>query len=199
VERRHDAAISAIAIVSIAAWLRGPRRAQNPRATLPNMALKHMLLMEYDHEMATTRKLLDRVPHDKLAWMPHDKSMTLGGLALHIAGLPGWALYILERRELDVSEVPGNREQPASHAAIMSRFAETSATARKALDRSDAELMAPWLLKRGDQEIFSIPKSAALRSFVLSHLIHHRGQLSVYLRLNNVIVPAIYGPSADES
>jgi uncharacterized damage-inducible protein DinB len=162
------------------------------------MALKHALLMEFDHEMETTRKLLARVPDNRLAWTPHDKSMTLGGLAHHIAGLPAWGLYILERATFDLSEVPSNQEQPASTQEIVARFTGAAAATRKALDKTDAELAGPWTLTRGEEQMFSIPKSAALRSFVFSHLIHHRGQLSVYLRVIGISVPAIYGPSADE-
>jgi uncharacterized damage-inducible protein DinB len=162
------------------------------------MALKHVLLMEFDHEMETTRKLLARVPDDRLTWTPTDKSMTLGGLAHHIAGLPAWGLHILERTRFDLSEVPSNQDQPATAHDIVSRFTDAALAARKALDKSDAELAGPWTLTRGDEQMFSMPKSAALRSFVFSHLIHHRGQLSVYLRLIGIPVPAIYGPSADE-
>lgn len=168
------------------------------RATLPRMALKHALLMEFDHEMESTRKLLTRVPDDRLAWTPHDKSMTLGGLALHIAGLPAWGLHILERTTFDLSEVPSNRDQPASARQIVDCFTAAATTTRSALDKTDAEFAGPWTLTRGREKMFSMPKSAALRSFVFSHLIHHRGQLSVYLRLIGIAVPAIYGPSADE-
>lgn len=162
------------------------------------LTLKDGLFAEFDHEMAATRRLLERVPDRLLAWRPHEKSMSLGGLAQHVANLPSWGVFILDRTDLDLDAVPRNLPEPQSHLAVMSRFEETTATTRKLLDKTDAELVAMWSLRRGNQELFSLPRIAAFRSFVLSHMIHHRGQLSVYLRLQNVPVPAIYGPSADE-
>ena len=162
------------------------------------MGLKDSLLAEFDHEVGTTRKLLDRLPEDKLAWKPHQKSMSLGGLATHIANLPSWGGTILNAASFDLAEAPGNLDQLPSRTAILELFDGATRTARASLDKSDAELQARWSLLRGGQEMFSMPRVAAFRSFVLSHLIHHRGQLSVYLRLNDVPVPAIYGPSADE-
>ena len=162
------------------------------------MAIKDALLAEYDHEMGTTRKLLERVPDAKLAWKPHEKSMTLGGLATHLSNLPRWGGTILNEASFDLADAPSNLEAMASRAEILRHFDEASKQTRIWLDKSDAELMARWTLKRSGQEMFSMPRIAAFRSFVLSHSIHHRGQLSVYLRLNDVPVPAIYGPSADE-
>lgn len=162
------------------------------------MGLKDSLLAEFDHEVGTTRKLLDRLPEDKLAWKPHQKSMSLGGLATHIANLPSWGGTILNAASFDLAEAPPNLDPLATRTAILELFDGAAKTARAALDKSDAELQARWSLLRGGQEMFSMPRVAAFRSFVLSHLIHHRGQLSVYLRLNDVPVPAIYGPSADE-
>jgi uncharacterized damage-inducible protein DinB len=162
------------------------------------MALKDSLLAEYDHEMATTKKLLERIPEEKLTWKPHERSRSLGGLGQHVANLPNWGVFILDRTELDLASVPPNLAEPTSRAAILGLFEEARVKTRKALDKTDAELAGMWSLKREGQEIFSLPKIAAFRSFVLSHLVHHRGQLSVYLRLNDVPVPAIYGPSADE-
>lgn len=162
------------------------------------MGIKEGLIAEYDHEMATTRKLIDRVPEDTLAWKPHAKSMSIGGLAQHIANLSNWAGIILERDGFDLADAPANLTEPSSRADIVRLFERSTATARVLLDRSDAEFAALWTLKRGGQEIFTLPRIAAFRSFVLNHLIHHRGQLSVYLRLNDISVPAIYGPTADE-
>jgi uncharacterized damage-inducible protein DinB len=166
------------------------------------MAIKDGLLPEYDHEMATTRRLLDRVPEADLAWRPHDKSMALGELAGHIANIPWWCQIVLERPAFDVS--PGgvdlHQKAPVSVAELLSGFDAKVTAARTALAAaSDAEMQLPWTLKHADQEVFTMPRAAVLRSFVLNHLIHHRGQLSVYLRLKNVAVPPIYGPTADEA
>jgi uncharacterized damage-inducible protein DinB len=138
------------------------------------MAIKDALLADYDHEMGTTRRLLERVPDDKLAWRPHDKSRSMGDLATHVSRIPSWG------------------------GIILASFNETSARTRASMDKIDGEYNALWTLKRSGQQVFSVPRVAAFRSFVLHHIIHHRGQLSVYLRLNDILVPAIYGPSADE-
>ena len=162
------------------------------------MPIKDALLSEYDHEMATTRKLLERIPDEKLTWKPHEKSMSLGGLATHLAKLPLWTLTILNELSFDLADSPPNATEETSGAAILSAFDRSTARARPCLDKSDAELMAPWTLQRDGQQMFTLPRVAAFRTFVLSHVIHHRGQLSVYLRLNDLPVPSIYGPSADE-
>lgn len=162
------------------------------------MAIKDGLLAEYDHEMGTTRKLLDRLPDDRLSWKPHEKSMTLGGLATHLANLPIWGDQILNQTTFDIADAPPNLTAKTSRADVLAHFDERVKATRAWLDKTDAELAAPWTLKRGGQQVFTMPRIAAFRSFVLSHSIHHRGQLSVYLRLNDVPVPAIYGPSADE-
>ncbi|HKT81200.1 MAG TPA: DinB family protein [Vicinamibacterales bacterium] len=162
------------------------------------MAIKDGLLAEFDHEMAATRKLLDRIPDEKLAWKPHDKSYSMGGLATHLASLPNWTATILEQLSFDMADAPPRPADRTSRSEILGLFDSTVAAARKIMDKSDAEYTAPWSLKRGNQELFTIPRVAAFRSWVLSHSIHHRGQLSVYLRLNDLPVPAIYGPSADE-
>jgi uncharacterized damage-inducible protein DinB len=163
------------------------------------MAIKDGLLAEFDHEMGTTRKLLDRLPDEKLTWKPHEKSMSLGGLATHLSNLPVWGDAILNNAFFDLAGAPPNLEAKTSRAAILSHFDAVVRGTRAFLDKSDAELAAPWSLKRGGHEMFSMPRSAAFRTFVLYHSVHHRGQLSVYLRLNGVPIPAIYGPSADES
>jgi uncharacterized damage-inducible protein DinB len=162
------------------------------------MAIKDGILAEYDHEIGTTRKLLERVPDDKLAWRPHPKSMTLAGLATHLSNLPNWGGTILNDLSFDLADAPANLEEKSSRADILTAFDVSAARTRAALDRSDPELLAPWSLKRDGQEVFTLPRVAAFRTFVLYHIVHHRGQLSVYLRLNDVPIPAIYGPTADE-
>jgi uncharacterized damage-inducible protein DinB len=162
------------------------------------MPIKDGLLADFDHEMGTTRKLLERLPEDKLAWKPHAKSMTLGGLATHLGNIPQWAGTILNEASYDLATAPPNLPERTSRGEILAAFDQARARTRGWMDKTDAEYVSPWTLTRGGQEVFTVPRVAAFRSFVLHHIIHHRGQLSVYLRLNDVAVPAIYGPSADE-
>jgi uncharacterized damage-inducible protein DinB len=162
------------------------------------MAIKDALLADYDHEMGTTRRLLERLPDDKLSWKPHEKSMSLGGLASHLSYIPRWGGTILNDPFFDLAAAPPNQPEPTSRDGILTAFDETRQATRAWMDKSDAEYNAMWTLKRAGQQMFSLPRVSAFRSFVLHHLIHHRGQLSVYLRLIGVAVPAIYGPSADE-
>jgi uncharacterized damage-inducible protein DinB len=165
------------------------------------MAITDALLPEFDHEMATTRRLLDRVPEAQFSWKPHDKSMTLGQLAGHLANIPYWCSATLNAPVLDLDTIADNArpKAPASRDALLSDFDRRVAAARARLvQTTDPELLAPWTLKKGDQELFTMPRIGAIRSFVMNHSIHHRGQLSVYLRLNDVPIPPIYGPTADE-
>jgi uncharacterized damage-inducible protein DinB len=162
------------------------------------MAIKDGLLADFDHEMGTTRKLLERLPDDKLVWKPHVKSMSLGGLATHLGNIPHWGGTILNEASFDLAAAPPHLQERTSRADILTAFDQVCAETRAWMDKTDAEYVAPWTLKRGGQEVFTVPRVAAFRSFVLHHIIHHRGQLSVYLRLNDVPVPAMYGPSADE-
>jgi uncharacterized damage-inducible protein DinB len=163
------------------------------------MALVDTLLPEFDHEMAITRTVLARVPEEKFDWKPHPRSFSLGVLATHLATLPTWGTETLTRAEIDIG---ASQQPPAalpSRQEVLATFDTNVAEARAALaDKTDAELMAMWSLKRNGRTIFSMPKTTVLRSFVLNHLVHHRGQLTVYLRLLDVPVPSIYGPSADE-
>ena len=167
------------------------------------MAIKDSLLPEFDHEMATTRRVLQRVPEAHFAWKPHDKSMSLGQLAGRIANLPSWCTRMLESTtfDLDAEPVPATRSiEPESVVTLLRDFDAKVAAARgMLLTRTDAELLAPWTLANGEQELFTMPRISAIRSFVLNHLIHHRGQLTVYLRLKEVPLPPIYGPTADET
>ena len=157
------------------------------------------LLPEFDHEMAVTRKLLERVPEDRFDWKPHPKSYSLGQLAQHVATIPMWGGVTLNQSEIDI----GGSERPPqvdTRSAVLAIFDGHVATTRAALaGKSDAELMAPWALKNSGHVVFSMPKAAVWRSFVMSHLIHHRAQLGVYLRMQDVPLPSTYGPSADEN
>lgn len=162
------------------------------------MPLNQSLLPEFDHEMANTRKSLERVPDGKLGWKPHNKSMSLGGLGTHLATINHWAEAIIGQESFDVKNAPPNPELK-SRAQMVEAFDKNVATARKAIaGASDEQLMKPWSLRSGGKTVFTLPRIAVLRSFIMNHTIHHRAQLGVYLRLNDVPVPSIYGPSADE-
>lgn len=163
------------------------------------MNLIDAFIGEYQHEMGVTRRVLDRVPDDKLAWKPHDKSMTMGRLASHTAEISGWVPGTITLDAFDL----GSQYKPfdaKSKAEILATFDKLVADAVQVLKSgvSNETLMKKWALMSGSHTVFELPKAAVLRSFVMSHIIHHRGQLSVYLRLTGAAVPSIYGPSADE-
>ena len=164
------------------------------------MSITDALLPEFDQEMATTRRVLDRVSDASLGFKPHDKSWSMGQLASHIANMIGWADVTMNATEFDVMSVtPEQANQTAtSKAELLSWFDANVIKARAALDKSDADYAVIWSLKAGGKTQLAMPRAACVRSFVMNHVIHHRGQLSVYLRLNNIPVPSIYGPSADE-
>lgn len=154
------------------------------------------LLPEFDQEMATTRRLLERVPGEKGPWKPHPKSFSLGHLAQLVSWMPGWIANTLREPALDLLAVPGYSLE--STETLLKAFDQNVRDARAALEASkDADFEVPWSLKRGDMVLFSAPRATVVRTHI-NHLIHHRGQLSVYLRLIDVPVPSIYGPSADE-
>lgn len=167
------------------------------------MGLSESLLPEFDNEMANTRKTLERVPADKSDWKPHPKSTAMGGLATHLSNIPTWVIYTIDQDSLDLA--PGGKplppaEQAKSQAELLATFDANTAKARAAIaGASDADLFKPWSLMMNGNTLLTMPKIAVLRSFVMNHLIHHRAQLGVYLRLNDIPVPSIYGPSADES
>ncbi|HEV7473876.1 MAG TPA: DinB family protein [Pyrinomonadaceae bacterium] len=167
------------------------------------MALSEGLLPEFDNEMKNTRKTLERVPDDKSDWKPHEKSTAMGGLATHLSNIPTWAVFTIDQDSLDLA--PGGEPLPPvklaeSQAELLATFDDNVAKARAAIvGASDEDLFKPWSLMSNGQTILTMPKIAVLRNFVMNHLIHHRAQLGVYLRLNDIPVPSIYGPSADES
>ena len=162
------------------------------------MSISQMLLPEFDQEMANTRKILALVPEDKFDYKPHEKSMTLGRLASHVAEIPEWADVTIKQEIFEIE--PG--EQPfmaKSTRELLDRFDKAVHEARGVIaGASDATLSKTWTLKFDGNPVFSMPRAAVLRSMVMNHLIHHRGQLGVYLRLNEIEFPGMYGPSADE-
>lgn len=166
------------------------------------MPISQALLPEFDHEMSNTRKTLERIPENDFTWKPHPKSMPLGRLAGHVAEMPGWAVPTIAQDSLDLAP-PGSGPPQGTVAQsrqhVLDLFDKNVAAARAAIaGATDEQLMKPWSLLVGGRTIFTMPKIAVLRSMVMNHTIHHRAQLGVYLRLNNIPVPALYGPSADE-
>ena len=163
------------------------------------MPFSESLLPEFDAEMKNTRKLLECVPDGNFEYQPHPKSMTLGRLASHVAEMPGWAMMTIERDLLELE--PGFKPHiAASRAELLESFDKCVAEARKQIAvTTDNHWSKPWTLKFGGKTIMSMPRSEVIRSTVMNHLIHHRAQLGVYLRLNEVEIPGMYGPSADEA
>src|SRR6266545_4967121 len=171
------------------------------RFILRCMALKDALLPEFDHEMGATRRVHERVPVADLAWKPHDKSFSLGQLAAHVANIPHWIDATLDYTVFDLATIGDDArpKQPDSIEVILNAFDDNVKKARAKLDaQPDGAMLSTWTMKNGDHEILTMPKVAVFRSFIMNHLIHHRGQLTVYLRLRNVPLPALYGPTADE-
>jgi uncharacterized damage-inducible protein DinB len=166
------------------------------------MKITDALLPEFDQEMANTRRTLERVPDDKLTWKPHPKSWTMGSLATHISNMTGWMTDTITKDSFDIAPAgaPPYKEEPvASQKELLERFDKNVTAARAALaGSSDEHLLQSWSLLATGKTLFTMPRIACIRSFVMNHVIHHRAQLGVYLRLNDIPVPAIYGPSADE-
>ena len=157
-----------------------------------------LLLQELEQEAQTTRRVLERVPGDRLGWKPHDKSMSLGQLALHVATLPGGIAEIARMSTFPVPEF--NHPSPGGAAELVPALELSVAKAKEILGTmDDVSLMNTWRLVDGNKEVMALPVGALLRSLMLNHWYHHRGQLSVYLRQVGVPVPSIYGPSADEN
>lgn len=164
------------------------------------MGLSEPIITELQHEAVSTRKMLERVPSDSFTWKPHEKSMTLGQLAGHVSELPSLIVPTLTLDELDFAAGDYKPFIPANASELVEKFDEHVTAAVNLLKtQSDEQMHKSWRLRSGEQVFFEGPRIAVLRALVLSHLIHHRGQLSVYLRLLNVPIPSIYGPSADEA
>jgi len=162
------------------------------------MSISDALLPEYDREMAQTRRLLERLPEDRLSWKPHESSRTLGGLATHIAGLPRWAVAVFDNPVFDLDAAGLQTPELPSRQAIVELFDRQAAAARRALAaRTDAEYLARWTLRQDGENVFTLPRAGIIRAMVLNHLVHHRGQLTVYLRMLGVPLLPLYGPTAD--
>jgi uncharacterized damage-inducible protein DinB len=160
-------------------------------------------LNEFDHEMRQTRKLLERVPDDRLDCRPHARSKTLGALALHVAGIPSWTSNLLGEASYDLGPdlAAKDRERalPKDRAEILGTFDASVAKARAHIEaQTEDALKSKWSLLKGGETVVTLPRAAVLRQFLMNHLVHHRGQLTVYLRMLDIPVPALYGPSADE-
>jgi len=162
------------------------------------MRLVDPLLMEIDQEAQTTKRVLERIPEDKLSWKPHPKAFSLGQLALHIASVPG---SVAAAAAPDTMEAPSfSQPEAKSRQEVLDTFSKSLATAKETLKKmDDARLMSTWSLTKNGRVLMSIPRIGFIRSILMNHNYHHRGQLSVYLRILNVPVPSIYGPSADEN
>ncbi|MBS4218301.1 DinB family protein [Bacillus sp. FJAT-49711] len=161
--------------------------------------VKQLIVGDAMQELANTRRILERLPEEHMAWKPHEKSMTLGELATHLINLLNWQIAIFQSPELDLSTVPLRREALERRAEVLDEFDENVGILEKLIGESDEKTLGEgWTLRNGDHIIFQAPRAMALRTFGLSHMIHHRAQLGVYLRLLDIPVPGIYGPSADE-
>ena len=166
------------------------------------MAFSDALLPEFDQEVVGIRRTLERVPEEKFGWKPHEKSMTMGGLATHLANILSWTGMTVDSDSFDLA--PGGVPmapipEAKSRQELLETFDKNAAAARKTIaGAADAHLLKPWALLNNGKQVLSMPRIAVLRTFMMNHSIHHRAQLGVYLRLNDVPVPSIYGPSADE-
>jgi uncharacterized damage-inducible protein DinB len=165
------------------------------------MGIAQAMLPEFDLEMANTRKTLERVPDEKLEWKAHEKSFTMGSVSTHLANLPSWINLAIGMDAFDMAPGGQTLKTPPleSREEVLKAFDKNIAEARKALEaETDEHLLQNWKLLSNGYEVLVMPRVAVLRSFVMNHIIHHRAQLTVYLRLNDIPVPSLYGPSADE-
>lgn len=166
------------------------------------MGALETFMLEFEREMINTRKSLERIPEDNLDWKPHEKSMTFRGLATHLINLANWIVFVVEYENFDmapVGETPPRQDPVESLEAALTSFDLNMAKAGACLENvTDKHLEAPWRLLAGGDEVFTMPRMDVLRSMVMSHMIHHRAQLGVYLRLNHIAMPDLYGPTADE-
>jgi uncharacterized damage-inducible protein DinB len=167
-----------------------------------SMPISESLIPEFDQEVANTRHVLERVPTEQFGWRPHEKSWSMGDLATHIAGLPSWVKYTFTTEELDIAPADGQKiQQPkcSSTAEVLNLLGHSTEEARQAiLALPDSGFMQPWTLKARGKALMTLPRIAVYRGTIMNHLIHHRGQLTLYLRLCGVPLPNIYGPTADE-
>lgn len=161
--------------------------------------LSQSLIPELKHEASQTRKLLEKVPYDKFEYKPHLKSMKLGQLAVHVAEIPTWINFTIDTDGIDFATFDYKPYQPSGTADLLKYFDENIEKAINSLQNvSDEKIMENWTMKKGNHVFFTMPKVAVMRSFAMNHLIHHRAQLGVYLRLNDIPIPGMYGASADE-
>jgi uncharacterized damage-inducible protein DinB len=163
------------------------------------MSLSDALIAELQQEATTTRKCLERIPETTFDWKPHEKSMSMSRLATHVAEMVNWAKEVAEKSEMDFATQEYKPFEPKTTAELVEYFDESLAGATEAIkNTSDEAMMENWKLRNGEEIYFDMPRIQVLRGMVFNHIVHHRGQLSVYLRLNDIPVPALYGPSADE-
>lgn len=160
---------------------------------------KKLILGDFMHELANTRRILEVLPEDHMSWKPHPKSMALSGLATHLVNLLNWQVAIFDSSELDLATLPQKREALTRREDLLAEFDANVVKLQQLLGESDEiTLSEKWTLRNGDYVILSQPRANALRSFGISHMVHHRAQLGVYLRLLDIPIPGFYGPSADE-
>jgi uncharacterized damage-inducible protein DinB len=163
------------------------------------MTIAQSILGELKQEAIATRKMLERVPFDKAAWKPHEKSMPLAHLATHVAELPQYITFTIEQNELDFATLDYKLEDADSTKSLLEKFDSSLSKAEASLLKcSDADIMKDWTLRNGEKIFFTLPRVHVIRSMSLSHLVHHRAQLGVYMRLLDVPLPSVYGPTADE-